>query len=223
MTYTGYLQLLFRQGDKAYAAFSQPLANSSLTVIGVRIPILRQLIKTHCTDTDLRLSDLELGKYLEVDFSYFALGLLRCKNTAEQLNFLSANLSYAQSWIITDMLNSYLKKATFEDFWSFFLAHHCDEHVYTRRFAYVFGLKFYRDQRILQVLPYLKSDTTYMVYMGQAWLLATVAIAYPDAVYNFLVTASAELKAKTISKIRDSFRINEKIKARLVALRNQNK
>ena len=89
-----------------------------------------------------------------------------------------------------------------------------------RRFAYVLGLKFYRDERILQTLPYIKYDEDYMVYMGQAWLLATIAICYPEAVFAFLQKGvAANLKNKTISKIKESYRINDVTKNRFVSLR----
>ncbi len=220
MNFQGYIRLLLDNGEKQYADFSQKVANSEYTVIGVRIPLLRKIIKANYRDETLQLTDFELGKYLEVDFSYFAIGLLRCKTVDEQLVFVQRNMKFAKSWAITDMIASYLKKITFEQYWPYFLSNCTNEYVYVRRFAYVFGLKFYRDQRILGVLQYIQKDEDYMVYMGQAWLLATVAICYPDAVYQFLKSGVADhLKRKTISKIKESFRIDDKTKKRFVALR----
>ena len=220
MVYSEFVQLLKNNTDKKYADFSQKLTNSDYVVIGVRVPILRKLVKAHYHDETLPLNDFELGKYLEVDFSYFAIGLLRCKTAAEQLTFLRKNLCYAKSWMITDMITSFLRSVSFEDFWSYFLDTHTDEHVYTRRFAYVFALKFYREQRILNVLPYIKSNEDYMVSMGQAWLLATIAICYPKVVYDFLSnSADINLKKKTISKIKDSYRIDDITKNKFVGLR----
>lgn len=221
MNYHAYLQLLLANGEKSYADFSQPLSNSGYIVIGIRIPNLRKIIKTNYQDDNLLLTDFELGKYLEVDFSYFAIGLLRCKDVSEQLVFLQQNMQFAQSWMITDMVSSYLKKISFTDFWSYFTKTYCDEHVYVRRFAYVFALKFYRDEKILRILDYLQNDGEYMVYMGQAWLLATMAICYPEAVYDYLQKhASTVLKNKTISKIKESYRINEETKNKFIGLRN---
>ena len=223
MHYRDYVQTLFNHSEKAYAEFSQKLANSDYTVIGVRVPTLRKLVKTHYQDENLLLSDFELGKYLEVDFSYFAIGLSRCKTVAEQLTFAKENLHFVKSWAITDMITSYFKPVSFEDFWSYFITTYADESVFTRRFAYVFALKFYRDPRILQVLPYIQKDEAYMVYMGQAWFLATVAICHPQVVYDFLKTdISTALKNKTIAKIKESYRIDSATKSMFVALRNVN-
>lgn len=220
MNYQEYLQVLFANGENKYADFSKNLSHSDYIVIGVRIPILRKIVKENYRNESLVLSDFELGKYLEVDFSYLAIGLLRCKTVAEQLVFLKANMKIAKSWAITDMIASYCKKVTFEDYWQFFVETCHDKYVYVRRFAYVLGLKFYRDERILQTLPYIKYDEDYMVYMGQAWLLATIAICYPEAVFAFLQKGVAtNLKNKTISKIKESYRIDDATKNRFVSLR----
>ncbi len=220
MHYQEYLHLLFDYGETAYASFSQTASSSDYNVIGVRVPVLRKIVKENYRDENLVLSDFELGKYLEVDFSYLAIGLLRCKTVAEQLVFLKANMQIAKSWVITDTVASYCKKLTFEDYWQFFIKTCRDKHVYVRRFAYVLGLKFYRDERILQTLSYIKDNEDYMVYMGQAWLLATVAICYPNAVFEFLQEGvAANLKNKTISKIKESYRIDNAVKNRFISLR----
>ena len=220
MHYQEYLHLLFDYGETAYASFSQTASSSDYQVIGVRIPLLRKIIKANYRDKALKLIDFELGKYLEVDFSYFAIGLLRCKTVDEQLAFVQHNMKFAKSWAITDMIASYFKKITFEQYWPYFLSNCTNEYMYVRRFAYVLGLKFYRDQRILDTFQFIQPNEDYMVYMGQAWLLATVAICYPGDVYQFLQGSVADnLKRKTISKIKESFRINDKVKKLFVDLR----
>ncbi len=220
MSYQNYLQILLVNGEHKYADFSKNLSHSDYKVIGVRIPTLRKIVQENYRDDSLVLADFELGKYLEVDFSYLAIGLLRCETVAEQLVFLKANMKIAKSWAITDMITTYCKKLSFEDYWQFFIETCNDEHIYVQRFAFVLGLKYYHDKRILQTFPYIKDNEDYMVYMGQAWLLATVAICYPHAVFEFLQSGiSSNLKNKTISKIKESYRINEATKSRFVGLR----
>ena len=86
--------------------------------------------------------------------------------------------------------------------------------------VYIVGLKFYKDQRILKILKYLTLNEEYMVMMGEAWLLATVAIDYPNEVYDYLKDLKdMTLKRKTISKISDSFRFTDETKNRFKSLR----
>ena len=86
--------------------------------------------------------------------------------------------------------------------------------------AFILGLKFYKNERIIDVLPYIRKNEDYMVMMAEAWLMATIAITYEDDVFNYLSTCDdSTLKRKTISKICDSFRFDEKSKERFKSLR----
>jgi 3-methyladenine DNA glycosylase AlkD len=85
----------------------------------------------------------------------------------------------------------------------------------------VLGLKLYKEKDILKILSLLNANEEYMVMMAEAWLLATIAITYPEEVYDFLKeTKDVVLKRKTISKISDSFRFDEKTKNKFKNLRN---
>lgn len=220
MTYQELVNYLFSIQDNRHAEFSGSLSNSEYITIGVKNPILRNIIKEHYRDNDLRLEDFECSKYLEVDFVYFGIGLKRCKTIEEQLDFLDKNIKYAQSWGVTDTINHSIKKCTFDLYWQFFLNHYNYKHIYTRRFSYIFGLMFYKDERILQIFNYLNEFDEYMVMMGEAWLLATIAIVYPQQVFELLSNLKDQkLKLKTISKICDSFRFTEEQKNRFKTLR----
>ena len=222
MTYQELVKYLFSIQDKKHAEFSGNLSNSDYITIGVKNPILRDLIKDHYKDQDLCLEDFECSKYLEVDFVYFGIGLKRCKTIEEQLEFLDKNIKYAQSWAVTDTINHSIKKCSFDLFWKFFLAHYDNEHLYTRRFSYIFGLMFYKDERILKIFDYLSEFDEYMVMMAEAWLLATIAIVYPQQVFDLLENLKDQkLKLKTISKICDSFRFSDEQKNKFKSLRLQ--
>ena len=220
-----YLELekyLFEISDKKFADFSKSLSNSDYISIGVKNPILKQLVKEHIKDEELKLEDFVLGKYLEVDYLYFAIAISRLKNAKDQLDFLEMNIYKAKSWAITDTISTYIKKMTFEDFWSFFLRNNDSKYTYTRRMSYILGVKLYKDERILNALKYIKSNEEYMVMMAQAWLLATIAIIYPNQIYDYLSKCNdLTLKRKTISKVSDSFRFDDKTKERFKSLRNE--
>lgn len=221
MRYIALVNYLFSIKDQKHAEFSGNLSNSSYITIGVKNPILRRIIKEHYKDTDLCLEDFECSKYLEIDFIYFGIGLKRCKTIEEQLVFLDKNIKYAQSWAITDTINHSLKKCSFDLFWEFFLSHYQNEHIYTRRFSYIFGLMFYKDKRILRIFDYLRESDEYMVMMAEAWLLSTIAIEYPQQVFELLKKmGDQKLKLKTISKICDSLRFSDAQKEHFKSLRS---
>ena len=220
MTYKELEQHLFEICDKKFSEFSKSLSNSEYISIGVKNPVLRQIIKDHKDDKDMLIEDFVLGKYLEVDFIYFGLALTRMKSADEQLKFLKVNIRKAKSWAITDCVQTYLRKTTFDDFKNFFISSYNSPYTYERRFAYVFGLKHWKNPRILEIFPLFRTNEEYMVMMAEAWLLATVAIEFPDQVFEFLKSLSDQtLKRKTISKMCDSFRISSENKTRFKQLR----
>lgn len=220
MTYQELLQYLFDNSDQNFAMFQKSLSKSTYVSIGVKTPVLRNLVKEHYNDKDLKLEDFEHHKYQEIDVIYFGIGLCRCKDIDEQLLFLEKNLIHAGSWAVTDLIGAYLKKCEYEKFWEFFLKTNNNEYTYTRRFAYVFGLKFSSDKRILDTFKYFKPNEEYMVMMAEAWLLSFVAIHFPEEVYDYLAKCSDEtLKRKAISKICDSYRFSDEQKNKFKSLR----
>jgi len=221
MTYIQLLTELEKNGDTKFADFSKTLSNSTYKVFGVKNPNLRKIVKDHLKDDELKLEDFKLGEHLEVDFIYFSLGITRLKTNQEKLQFLKEKIRFAKSWAITDCVCTYFKKLTFAEYYPFFLELHKSKYKYDRRIAYVLGLKLYKEKDILKILSLLNANEEYMVMMAEAWLLATIAITYPEEVYDFLKeTKDVVLKRKTISKISDSFRFDEKTKNKFKNLRN---
>ena len=168
MTYKELFNLLLENGDEKYAAFQKPLCNSDYEIIGIKIPVLKKIAKEHYQDKDLNMSEFEHHHYLEVEMIYFILGMLQNKSIDDKLDFIYKNVKYADSWMITDTPNGFLAKLDFEHYFEFFKKTYLNKHIYTRRIAYILGLKVLRDNRILQILDLLKDDDEYMVTMGQA-------------------------------------------------------
>ena len=220
MRYKDLIPYLESISNEKFADFAKTLSNSDYLVFGVKNPVLREFIKEHKLDEELDIEEFELGKYLEVDFIYFGLGLSRLNDIDAQLKFIKKKIRYCKSWAITDTLNPYLKKISFDKYWDFFISLYQSKYTYERRIAYVLGLKFYQDKNILNILNYINKNEEYMVMMAEAWLLATIAIKYPDEIYRFLENLEdLPLKRKTISKISDSFRFNEETKNKFKSLR----
>ena len=83
---------------------------------------------------------------------YFCLGMLQNKSIDDKLDFILNNVKYADSWMITDTPNCYLKDLDFDRYYEFLKKTYLSSHIFTRRIAYILGLKVYRDRRILQIL-----------------------------------------------------------------------
>jgi len=221
MDYFAFKKLLFDSADNKNMEFAKKVFNTSYKIVGLMTPTLKRIIQEHYKDEDLNLSDFELGEYQEIDIAYLAIALKRAKTYKEQMEFLKNNLYFVKGWAVTDVLNQYLKKATFAEFFPFFEHFAKCKNTYEVRFAYIGMLKHYDSQDIEKIVPFLRYNEEYMVMMAEAWLLATIAIKNSDFVYDLLKNMDdVVLKKKTISKMNDSFRISKEDKARFKTLRN---
>lgn len=222
MNYQELMNELYKNKNDDYALFQKKLSNSDYEVIGIKLPDLKKIAKESYKDESLHLSDFNHHKILEEELMYLYIGMNRAKTIDEKLNFVLENVKYADSWMITDSYNAFLSKLDFDHYIDFFMKTSNSKHIYTRRISYILGLKVIRDERVLSILKYLTDDTEYMVIMGQAWLLATMAICYPNEIYEYLnKSTNTPLIRKTVSKIVDSFRISEENKTMFKTLREK--
>ena len=220
MDYFALKKLLSESADNKNMEFAKKVFNTSYQIIGLMTPTLKKLIQEHYKDEDLKLSDFELGAYQEIDIFYLATALKRARTYAEQMEFLKKNLYFVKGWAVTDVLNQYLKKATFAEYFPYFEHFAKCKNTYEVRFAYIGMLKHYESPDIEMIMPYIRYNEEYMIMMGEAWLLATIAIKHSDFVYRLLKDMKDEtLKKKTISKMNESFRISKEDKERFKELR----
>src|SRR5574344_1114076 len=222
MNYTDFKQELYSHIEKKFKEFNSPLSNSKVPTCGIRIPILKKLVKEHYLDEDLHLQDFEINETTELDIAYFLVGMLREKDYLSQLKFLDKNLKFAKGWMVTDSLNQYQKKPTFDVFFPYFKKWAKSKNEFVKRTAFIMGMTFSKQDKVMKLLPYIDNDEKYFVVMGEAWFLATVAIRYFDDVYLTLLRedVSLSIKKKTISKMIDSFRITDENKNKMKELRN---
>ena len=221
MDYYHLVSFLESIKDDKLASFSKKLSNSDYLFYGIKIPILRKIIKERKLDKELDLKEFVLGEFFEIDFLYFGLSLININDINSQLSFIQKEIHKAKSWMVTDSVPSFISKYDFDTYFSFFLKTYNSKEEYERRISYVLGLKLSKEKEILSILEYMNKEDTYIVEMAKAWLLATIAITYPMEVYDFVSkNKSSLLKRKTISKIVESYRISDSLKNDFKKLRH---
>lgn len=199
-----------------------PMVGTSLPWAQIPIPHVKEVVKAHWDDDALPLESFLLDESVELTLCYFLLSLRKEGSFEKQMGFLQGKIRYANSWMITDALPQAIKKAPLESFhpyYSFFVR---SKDVYARRFAYVFALRYYREKDLAFLLGELRYDQEYYVTMAQAWLLATLGISHFEEIVSFLQKPSCPklLFQKSISKMRDSFRISPEHKEILKRIRD---
>ena len=214
MNINDYQEKLNRFIDPKYQKFSSSLSGSLLPLLGIKIPLLRSLIKEVKDDKSFDPQKLKLNQYLEYNLSYLAISLERLNDIKSQMEFLSINLVYAKGWQVTDTLVSYVRKLSFKEYFPYFKNLIQSKDTFTRRFAIVLMRRFASDKDISKAFTYLKDDKEYYVEMAWAWLIADVMVYQPSQALLILKRKqlSSTIKKKATQKIRDSYRVDEELK-----------
>lgn len=214
-------QELFAAEDPKYKAFHKKLIPDVQEdkIIGVRIPQLRELGKK------LESDDFAWDYYEEVMLHGFYIGYQKLEYS-ERLSLLDVFVPRIDNWAVCDCVCASLKfiekKRT--EFLQYLKKYMDSEKEYELRFAAVILMDYYlTDDYIDFSLNWLKSVKSeyYYVQMAVAWALCTAFTKYQDKVMPVLEskTLPKDVQNRTISKIRDSFRVDRNTKEYLKTLR----
>lgn len=212
---------LFKLKDEKYRDFQiklMPTVDKN-TVIGVRIPELRKLSKK------LENNDFGWDYYEEKMLHGFYIG---AKNMPfeSRIKLLEEFIPMIDNWAVCDIACSSMKfiNKNREEFFEFLKKYMYSKDEYSLRFVCVILMSYYIDDEYIDfVLDYysnLKSDY-YYVKMAVAWGLSVAFVKYQEKVLPLLESKklSSDVQNMTISKIRDSYRVDSKLKAYIKTLR----
>lgn len=223
--------LLFQLQDPGYKEFHYKLLPTidPTTIIGIRVPQLRQLAKSLWrgdklpkAETDSFLNALP-HKYYDENMLHSLL-LQQLKDYRQCLEAVEAFLPYIDNWAVCDSL----APKAFDKNRSLLIAHVrqwiASPHVYTCRFGIDMLMRHYLDQDFKEeylALPLQTPLTDYYVRMVVAWYYATALAKQWDSA--FAVVEQRRLDPwthnKTIQKAIESYRITPQQKALLRTMR----
>lgn len=212
---------LFLKQDLKYKEFQSRLIPniSGDKIIGVRIPQLRKMGKL------LVNNDFPWDYYEEVMLHGFYIGYAKL-SFEEKLSLLDEFVPQIDNWAVCDCVCSSLKfinknKAEFLEYLKKYMN---SEREYEVRFAIVVLMNYYIDEEYSDfAVNYFKSikSNYYYVNMAAAWALSVAFVKFRNKVLplieNDLLTK--EIHNMTISKIRDSFRVDRETKQYLKTLK----
>ena len=212
---------LFKKQDLDYWAFHSKIVPNidSNKIIGVRLPELRKIGKS-LTD-----NDFEWDYYEEVMLHGFYIGYAKL-DFAERLALLNEFVPHIDNWAVCDCVCSSLKfiKKNKADYFEYLKKYMYSEKEFERRFAIVCLMDYYIDDDYINlVIEYLKGINSdyYYVNMAAAWALSICFVKYPQKTLPLLENnvLTTEIHNMTISKIRDSLRVDKESKAYIKALK----
>ena len=188
-------------------------------IIGVRLPELRKLGKS------LKNNDFPWDYYEEIMLHGFYIGYAKL-TFEERLALLDEFVPMIDNWAVCDCVSSTLKfinksKAEFLEYLKKYMN---SDKEYEIRFAAVILMDYYIDDEYVDfTVDYLKNVKSdyYYVNMAVAWALSVAFVKYRDKVMPLLESGclTKEIHNMTISKIRDSFRVDKETKVYLKGLR----
>lgn len=212
---------LFKKQDIEYRDFHSKLVPTieKNKIIGVRLPELRKLGKA------LNDNDFAWDYYEEMMLHGFYIGYAK-RSFEERLALLDEFVPKIDNWAVCDCVCSTLKfiNKSKSDFLSYLQKYMKSNNEYELRFAVVILMDYYIDDEYIDfTVDYFKNTVSnyYYVNMAVAWALSVAFVKYRDKVMPVIESGclTKEIHNMTISKIRDSFRVDKEYKAYLKTLR----
>lgn len=221
---------LFALQDLKYQQFSSSLIPNidAKTIIGVRVPLLRQLAKEIAkTDPLTYLQTAEDTYFEELLLQGMVIGYMKV-SPQEKLPLIAQFIPKIDNWSVCDSFCSGLKftKSNQALIWDFIQPYFKSKEAYDIRFAVVMLLNYYvNEQYIEQTLQLLDqvSHEDYYVKMAVAWAVSICYIKMPKETMPYLQNNNLDLFTynKALQKITESLRIDADTKKLIRAMRRK--
>lgn len=227
---------LLKLKDEEYAKFNRKLCpDTSKEIIGIRIPVLRNLAKEFVKENDSKMYLDEALKnkdkyFEEVIFQGFVLGYTKME-LDEKLEYIKLFVHKIDSWAISDTFIPTLKfkEKDLEEVWKFILPYAKSKKEFEVRFSVIMMLDYFITEKyvdkVINILDGIEIDA-YYAEMAIAWTLAEIGIKFNDKAMRYLKGENHLDKFtynKTLQKMIESYRIDEKQKSELRNMKKKTK
>ena len=142
------LEILKSNSDESYTSFSTMLSNTSLKIIGVKIPKLKELAKIY---KDEDFSNITKNEYLEVDIFLGFVNKYKYNVYKERLLNLEYLFMKDSSWAVTDSVIAFNKKKDDETNIYFFKKWILSPYIFIKRMGYVLYITTLKDNKSREV------------------------------------------------------------------------
>ena len=215
--------------DLKYKEFSNKLCMSKYQMLGVRIPILKNIAKKLSKSEGFTIdkkceyitSINDNCSFEEVMIKGFLIEYIKEININNRLNILQQYVQYIDNWSVCDSVCANLKfvNKNKEEIFDFLQQYLNSDKEFYQRFLIVVLMDYYiNDEYIDKVLTIYKNISfklkEYYAKMALAWAISKVYIYYKDKALEFLRNGNLDdfTYNKSISKICDSLRVSKQEK-----------
>lgn len=217
-------EILESHVDEKFKDFTSALIPDSRPILGVRIPMLRQIAKEIAKgDWQTFIKEAPEDTYEEVNVKGFVIGYVKA-DFETLLTFVAEHIEKINDWSLCDGFCSNLKmvKKHQAEFLEFLLPYAKMDDEFKQRVVAVMLMDYYlTDEYIdqtLQVLDSLKNEK-YYCKMAVAWAIATAWAKQREKTYVYMQGGNHTLDDwtynKAIQKMLESYRVSEEDKVML--------
>lgn len=228
-TYKEFIKYLNTLNDEKYKEFNSTIVNTSkYEMIGIRLPIIRRIVKDISKTNIIDYLSIEKGNYYEeILIEGLVISILKDEKTFYK--YFKNYIDKIDNWAICDTFASSIKIVEkYPD--KYF--NECIKLINTNieykvRLGLVIILNHFINEnnisKILEIIDNIKTDK-YYINMARAWLLAEIYIKHKDKVIDYIKNNNLDkfTQNKTISKINDSYRISKEEKEELKKYKSSN-
>lgn len=219
---------LFSIADGEYQKFHSGLCPGTDNIIGVRVPVLRNLAKEIAHSGGfLDFLNCRTMYYEETMLQGMLIGFV--KDFDAVVKYTRAFIPKIDNWAVCDVFCAGLKitKKHYDEMLAFVLPYLESANEFEVRFAVVMLLDFYVTEKyidkIIALLDNVRHDG-YYVKMAVAWALSVCYVKFPAVTMEYLKSADKLddfTYNKALSKITESLRVSAEDKAVIRAMKRK--
>lgn len=218
-TYKEFVKYLISIQDKKYREFHSSLVlNSKYEMIGIRVPIMRDIAKEIAKGDIGSFLEYAQNKYYE-EVMIQGLVISHIKDEKLFYKYFNEYINKIDNWALCDSFCSSIKivKKFEEKYFTEATKMAVSNNEFVSRVGLVVILNHFIKQNnldaILDTLNKIQSDKFY-INMAEAWLLCEMYIKFPNETQDFLKKNNLNkfTQNKAISKIHDSYRVSKEEK-----------
>lgn len=224
-TYSIFQKSLFTKKEEQFLAFNQKLIFSSYEMIGIRTPILKNIVKEiKKTDYISFLNVMQFQYYEEILLEGFLIAHIDDKDVF--LSYFKKFLTHIDNWAVCDMGIASMKIFSYyqKEFFPFVKKLLKSKEEFIVRAGIVILMNYYLEEEWLdKIFSLLNSIITdqYYVQMAIAWLLSISYIKFKKKTLIYLKENSLDTFThnKAIQKIRESTVVSKEEKEQILMLK----
>ena len=215
--YKSFLEYLFSLKDEKYKEFHSSLVlNSKYEMIGIRVPIMKNIAKEISKASDIeKFLEYSHDNYYE-EIMIQGLVISYIKDEKIFYMYFKNHIRKIDNWALCDTFCSAIKivEKYKDKYFDEAIKMSLNSKEFIARIGLVIILGHFISAEnlniIYETLNKIKSDKFY-INMAEAWLVCELYIKFPDETKKFISNNNLNkfTQNKAISKIHDSYRIND--------------